>query len=404
MTSTSPERFVRDGFTWLAYFMLAYYAYFQATLGPASPFIRAELGLNYTTTGLHVSAFALGMVLAGLTGERAARRWGRRFTFWGGAAGMAVGAVLITLGQSAPVTIGSSFVMGFLGSFLLVMIQASLSDKHGKWRAIPLTESNVAAALFAGLAPLLIGVLESGGIGWRGALIIPAIGILFVIWRFHREYVPEVQHETTDANSTGRALPRIFWLYWLIVFFSVSVEWCAIFWCADFLEKVVGLRKIDAATLVSVFFVAQFVGRFVGSRLVQSFNGAALLLAALGVSLAGFLCFWLASLPLLNVIGLFITGLGVANLYPLALAVTSNLAPAQANIASGRISFGSGFAILVAPQFLGGLADQIGIRSAYGIVAFLLAAAAVMAFYAMRRSRVESQEEQRITVRPSPGT
>lgn len=384
MTPSTPERFVRDRFTWLAYFMLAYYAYLQATLGPASPFLRAELSLNYTVTALHVSAFALGMVLAGLTGERAARRWGRRFTFWGGAAGMALGAVMITLGRSAPVTIGSSFVMGLIGSFLLVMIQASLSDKHGKWRAIPLTESNVAAALSAGLAPLLIGALESSRIGWRGALLLPAVCIMFVVGRYHREHVPEAHHENFEANKARRALPRVFWLYWLIVFFSVSVEWCTIFWSADFLEKVVGLPKVNAATLVSVFFVAQFVGRYVGSRLVQTIDGALLLLAALGLSLAGFLCFWLSPLRLLNVIGLFITGLGVANLYPLGLAVTSSLAPDQANVASGRISFGSGFAILVAPQLLGGLADQIGIHRAYGIVAFLLVAA-LMAFFASRR-------------------
>ena len=56
-------------------------------------------------------------------------------------------------------------------------------------------------------------------------------------------------------------------------------------------------RQLDGSVLV-----AQFVGRFVGSRLVQSFNGALLLLTALGVSLVGFLLFWLSPLPLLNVV------------------------------------------------------------------------------------------------------
>ena len=48
--------FVRDRFTWLAYLMLGYYAYLQAANGPLMPFLRADLGINYTTGGLHFSA------------------------------------------------------------------------------------------------------------------------------------------------------------------------------------------------------------------------------------------------------------------------------------------------------------------------------------------------------------
>ena len=67
--------FVRNDFTWLAYVMLAYFAYLQASFGPLMPFLRAELHLSYTIGSLHVSAFALGMVLAGLLGDRLAHRW-----------------------------------------------------------------------------------------------------------------------------------------------------------------------------------------------------------------------------------------------------------------------------------------------------------------------------------------
>src|SRR5258706_11871187 len=122
--------FVRDRFTWLGYLMLAYYAYIQASLGAMMPLLRGELGLNYTVTGLHLSAFALGMILAGLTGERVGKRFGTRATFWGGAFGMAAGAVLLTLGHHELLTIPSAFISGFIGSNLLVMIQSPLTDQH----------------------------------------------------------------------------------------------------------------------------------------------------------------------------------------------------------------------------------------------------------------------------------
>jgi MFS family permease len=76
--SAAPVPFVRDRFTLLAYFMLGYFAYLQAALGPAVPFLRAELGLSYTIAGLHFSALAIGMILAGLTGAELAARWPER--------------------------------------------------------------------------------------------------------------------------------------------------------------------------------------------------------------------------------------------------------------------------------------------------------------------------------------
>ena len=123
--------FLRDRFTWLAYLLLAYYAYLQAALGPLMPFLRAELDLNYTVGGFHFSAFALGMVLAGLTGDRFASRWGRTAIFWGGAIGMAAGAIGFALARKVGLTIAAAFLIGFLGTLLLVMIQAALSDHHG---------------------------------------------------------------------------------------------------------------------------------------------------------------------------------------------------------------------------------------------------------------------------------
>ncbi len=384
MNTSTAVVFVRDRFTWLAYGMLGYYSYMQATLGPLMPFLRLELNLNYTVAALHLSAFALGMALAGLLGERAAQRWGRRSTFWGGAVGMAGGALLLTAGHSQIVTIGGSFVMGFIGSFLLVMIQATLADLHGERRAIALTESNVAASMCAGFAPLLIGAVQRTGIGWRGALYLGVAVLALVLLRFQQQSFPDAPRSVPGRASTRKALPATFWLYWATILFSVTIEWCMIFWGADFLEKVVGLSKIDASTLISVFFAATVTARIVGSRLTRIMPSARLLLIALAITLIGFLLFWLGPFAPLNIAGLFITGLGVANLYPLTLSVTTSLVPEQANIASARISLAAGLAILGGPQILGAAADQFTIRNAYAIVPVAVGLAFVMAFFANR--------------------
>jgi fucose permease len=387
MTTHPP--FVRDRFTWLAYLMLAYFAYLQAVLGPLVPFLRDELHLSYTVSGLHLSAFAIGMVLAGFTIDRWIRRWGRRTIFWGGGAGMAVGALLFVLGHHVALTIAGSLVMGLPGTYLLILIQSTLSDRHGPQRAIALTESNVIAVIGAGTAPLLVGGLQKAGIGWRGAPLVAVLawGIMWLIVR-HAPIPPQSPDpEPGLAAVPSSRLPVIYWFYWVVVFLSVSVEWCTIFWGADFLENSVGLDRVTAATLMSVFFLAMVIGRFTGSRLTRTRTLTLLLPAAVTLAMLGFFIFWLAPYAALNVAGLFVAGLGVANLYPFTLSTASGVVkPSQADQASGRLILASGSATLITPQVLGALADQIGIKGAYSVAGVFLVLALIVVQIANRKA------------------
>jgi len=376
--------FIRDRFTWLAYLMLGYYAYLQAANGPLMPFLRADLGINYATGGLHFSAFAGGMITTGLTADRVTARLGRRRAFWGGAAGMAAGAILLTLGRHVAMTIGGAAIMGLFGSLLLITIQASLSDRHGERRAIAFTESNVVASICATLAPLCVGGLQQAGIGWRGAvwlMVAVAAGLAVVMGR---EPLPAPRALAAGQQRAAGRLPVAYWAYWLVIVLCVAAEWCLAFWSADFLSTVAGLSPSFAATAVSLFYLAMIVGRVIGSRLAWVMPTGRLLLGALGVAAVGFPLFWLGQTPALNVGGLFVAGLGVANLYPLSLSAATSAAAGQANTASARISLAAGLAILTAPLALGGVADQVGIQDAYGLVIGLLAAAVAMVVWANR--------------------
>ncbi|GAB4414967.1 MAG: hypothetical protein Kow00106_10280 [Anaerolineae bacterium] len=375
MDAVPVAPFQRDRFTWLAYLLLAYFAYQQAALGPLMPFLRDELRLNYTVSGLHLSAFALGMTLAGALGDSVLGRWGRRRVFWGGGAGMSLGALAFVLGHRPALTIAAALLMGAPGTLLLITIQATLSDRHGDRRAVALTEANIAASLSAGLAPLCVGNLQRVGIGWRGALLLGVLAWATLTWRGWRTPLPpqHVPSALAQHDHPAARLPIPFWAYWLVIFLSVSVEWSTIFWGADFLETSVGLRKVDAATLMSVFFGAMVLGRILGSRLTRRARLSRLLLAALLLALGGFLPFWLAPAAPLNVAGLFVAGLGIANLFPLTLAAASgSVAPHQADAASSRITLAAGLAILITPQVLGTLADHIGIKAAYAVAALFL--------------------------------
>jgi fucose permease len=369
----------------MAYFLLAYFCFTQSALGPLMPFLRTELNLSYTVAGLHLSAFALGMVGAGLTTDRLARLWGRPIILWGGSLGMALGAVGLALSHQVFLSVASIFSMGYLGTLMLIMIPATLSDRHGEQRVIALTESNVGGSLSAGLAPLVIGGFERIGLGWRGGLFVAMIVIVFLALRFRGEAIPQPSPGRTRLQPRSQALPAAFWAYWVVICLGVSIEWCLFFWGADFLEKVIGLSQINAATMMSLFLGAMVLGRFAGSRLSRVRSSGTLLLLALGITIVGFPIFWLARFAPLNLIGLFVAGLGVANLFPLTLSAALDVVPEQAtSTASARVSLAGGLAILIAPLVLGWIADQLSIQDAYGVVAFLAVVAAGVTFWANR--------------------
>ena len=165
-----PQTFHRDRFTWLLYLVLAFYGYFINILGPITPFLRSELGLSYTVSSLHFAAFAVGMLGVGLFGHLLIRRVGRWHALWIGVVGLSLGALLLVTGKTPVITIVASFLMGLVGSLIIVIVPAALSDLHGELRAIPLSESNVISSLAATVAPLMVGLFARTTGDWRLAL------------------------------------------------------------------------------------------------------------------------------------------------------------------------------------------------------------------------------------------
>ena len=383
-TSRPQQRFVRHPLTWATYALVGYFAYLETVLGPLMPFLRAEHGFSYTVASLHFSSFALGGMLVGFFGDRVTGRWGRRASLWGGGAGMAAGALLLAASPVTPGTILGALLMGTFGALLLITTQAILADKYGEWSAVAITESNVAASACAILASLAVGAFAALGLGWRAALVPPVAALVLLAVRFRAEPLGRVRTHESASGKTSSELPMRFWVYFGVLFLGVSVEWCVAYWGTDFLENGVGLGRSAAATALSVFFVAMLAGRLLGSRLARELSGGTLLSATLGVALAGFPLFWLSTVPALSLLGLFVVGLGVGSVYPLAISAAVAAAPGRTDTATARLGLAGGGAILTAPFVLGAFADRVGIERAYGIVVPLLLAAVVLTLLAGR--------------------
>jgi fucose permease len=382
LPATHPA-IIRNRVTWLAYLMLAYIAISQSIIGPLMPFLRSELELNYTLGGMLPAALAIGLIFSGLISDWLARRLSRRIVFWGGSIGLLLSVVMLARGRTFESIFIAALGMGFGSSLTQVMIQALLSDQHGERRAIALTEANVAASLSTTLTPIVIGGMPLLGLDWRLIPLLPFLVLTSLGIFFHREAIPEGYVTQTVSGAGPARLPFSFWIYWMVLFLVVAIEMAIAVWATDFLANVVGLSRTNAALAFGSFPAAMLSGRIVGSRLTQRWSSQVLLPAALAVTLLGFPIFWLSRVAMLNILGLFIAGLGIANLYPLTLSIAVGMAAEQSNQASARASLAVGTALLGVPLLLGWLSDQIGIQIAYGIVVLL----AILAFTVVINNR-----------------
>lgn len=388
--------FRRDRLTWIAYVLLAWFAYLQAAPGLVMVHLRDELDLSYSTGGLHIAAFAAGSMAAGVISARLERTLGRRTLFWSAAAVMGAGAIGLTAGRVAEVTVGSVLVMGVGGGMLLVTIQAALADHHGERRAVALTEANVAASI---AYVVLIGVLSLTAAlhaGWRVALL-ASLAVPVVAWWSNRRLAIDAPPPSRVAQ--GR-LPAVFWIATVMLFCTTAAEWCITAWGATFVEDAADVSTDASVALMAGYFGGVVAGRTLGSVLARRHDPARLLVLALAVTAAGFAILWPSTGPAEALVGLSLLGIGLGNLFPMGMSVTVALAPGRAVQASGRAVVMTSFAVLLAPLTVGTLADATSLKAALGVVPVVLALAAV-GLTLVRRGRTRASGASGTAVAPS---
>jgi fucose permease len=313
------------------------------------------------------------MMLVGLFGDLAVRRYGRRRALWLGAGGAAAGAILLCLAPVAWASIASCALIGGLGALIPAMVPAILSDLHGPRRDIAITEASAVSYAFAIMAPLVMGLSIALIGGWRPAVLTGALFGAVIVCAFRR--APFVDGAGSIAPAGN--LPAAYWAYWCLLAMVVATEFCVLLWAPEFLGQVTGLPQAHAASAAAAFALAMLIGRIAGSGLVRYVAPQRVLPLALAVTILGFALYWATSQPTLSVIGLFVLGLGVALLYPLTLGFAIAAAGGRSDAASARFMLAIGLAILSMPLLLGALADEVGLHKAHLMVPALVALALV---------------------------
>ena len=281
-----------------------------------------------------------------------------------------MGFSLIVLATVAIASILAAGFMGLIGSMIVVYVPLIHSEIHGERRSQAIAESNMFSYLGALATPLLVWVAAST-VGRRGVGLVAWLIVLGSAVAFRGVTLRTSQ---STAQQLSAPLGKAYWAYWALLCLSVGIEFCFGVWSASFLVKVSGFER-DSAVLGSISFaIGMLSGRIARTVLIRRIGEFRLALMSLCLTLAGFFIFWLSLQAWLTLVGLGVTGLGIANLYATVMTLALAAAPDNQDRAAARMSVATGSAIICTPLVLGALADNFGLFVGYLIVPLLTGA------------------------------
>jgi MFS family permease len=350
---------------WPSYLAIAAVGYVIYGVGAITPYLRTQLGLSDALVGLHSSALALGLILAGAVAASLDRRFGELRVRAGAIVGLAVAIAALALAPALVVTLSAALLVGLGAGTLLGYANADLGRPGGRLAHLRVVRANVWAMVSAFVCPVALSGAAFAGLPWSLGLA-PAVALLAIVGAELR--AGQGAGAAPQRSAAGR-LPRGYWLTWAFLVAAIAVEFSIVFWGATLVERRTGAPTPVAILLGGLFLAGMFVGRSVQSFGVGT-GGDLRRAAAIGVGLAGIgaALAWVSTVPLLSGAALFLAGLGVAGLYPLGVAAALAAAPGQLTLAGTRLTLASGIAILAAPVALGIAADATSVPVAWGLV------------------------------------
>ncbi len=190
------------------------------------------------------------------------------------------------------------------------------------------------------------------------------------------------------AAGKGMGRRRARWLVVVLGFIALCTaygEGALADWSALHLRETLGASAGVAASGYSVFALAMTVGRLSGSTVLERVGQTRALVAGGTTAAAGMLVASLAPVLWLALMGFAVTGLGLANIFPIAIGQAGALAGPSGVAAASTLGYGG---MLIGPVAIGFLAEWWSLATALTTVAALSGAAAVTAYAARRAVRV----------------
>ena len=340
----------------------------------------------------HASASALGLALLGvsagavitmtLTG-RLCGRYGSHPVTVVCAALLSLSVILPPLTHSALALGAVLLLFGAAYGGLNVAFNSAAVDLVAALRR-PVMPSFHAAFSLGGMAGAGLGGLVAGALSpTRHLLGITLVGLLVTavagraLLRHEAPVAPD-RPQPEPAGGTRRADGRtrgLVVVFGLVALCTAYGEGAMADWGALHLQQNLAASSGTAAAGYACFALAMTMGRLSGTALLERFGRARTVIAGGTTAAAGMLLGSLAPSVWAALIGFAVTGLGLANLFPVAVERAGALAGPSGVAVASTLGYGG---MLLGPPAIGFMADWFSLPVALTSVAALAAIAAVI--------------------------
>ncbi|WP_172381673.1 MFS transporter [Streptomyces sp. MNP-20] len=348
------------------------------------PAIKEQTGASASTLGLALLGVSAGAVVTmTLTGRLCTRFGSHPVT-------VACG-VLMPLSVALPPLTHSALALGLVlllfgaayGGINVAMNSAAVDLVRALRR--PVMPSFHAAFSLGGMIGAGLGGLVAGHLSpTRHLLGLALIGLLVTavtaptLLRYEVPRAPAAAESRASAPpGSGRGGARVLVLvFGLVALCTAYGEGALADWGALHLEQDLDAHPGVAAAGYSCFALAMTIGRLSGTALLERLGGTRTVVGGGLLAAAGMLLGALAPSTGAALAGFAITGLGLANIFPVAIERAGALAGPSGVAAASTLGYGG---MLLGPPAIGFMADWFSLPVALTSVALLAALAAGIA-------------------------
>ncbi|MEU0583055.1 MFS transporter [Streptomyces sp. NPDC006132] len=349
------------------------------------PAIKEQTDASASALGLALLGVSAGGVVTMTLTGRLCRRYGNhRVTV--------VCAVLLSLSVALPPLTRSALALGLVlllfgaayGGINVAFNSAAVELVAALRR--PVMPSFHAAFSLGGMIGAGLGGLVAGSLSPTGhLLLLTVVGLLVTaaagptLLRHEPPAPPERERTRTEQGGAPRRLDAR--TRWLVIVFGV-IAGCTAYgegaladWGALHLEQDLDASPGAAAAGYSCFALAMTVGRLTGTTLLERLGRTRTVVAGGATAAAGMLLGSLAPSLWAALLGYAVTGLGLANLFPVAVERAGALAGPGGVATASTLGYGG---MLLGPPAIGFMADWFTLPAALTSVAVLAAVAAAV--------------------------
>jgi len=350
----------------------------HANLAARFPRVQEIFSIDNGTFGIVLLSTSLGALLA------------MPFTGWliirNGSRSIAIAAIFLycLFVPLVPVMTG---VYGLALIFFIMGITAGMLDVSMNAQAVMVEQQYRKPIMTSFHALFSIGMVAGAGCGalfvalqttlFVHLSMVIALSLLGAAWaRYHLIHDKPIKKvvEGPAFRLPNAAMVSI----GVIAFCCMLGEGAMADWSTNFMEKVAGASKALAPIGLSSFALAMTIGRFFGDS-IRSKLGDRKLMIWLGlISTLGLTITLIFIHPYVAIAGLFITGLGLSSIVPIAYSIAGNTKDLSPGVGLAMVTTVGYSGFLFGPPVIGFIADWQSLRLALGVVAILFVAMTIL--------------------------